>query len=106
MYLGNPAALEVVQSQRRHSAVERSGNATFSLTGWSLRPMLYCSAMQFMFFGCCSIVTKVTNFKFVTKYFVKVLIEKPYSPSKKVKMHCGEPVRGGNSRSTGGTSSH
>ena len=44
VYLGNPAALEVVQSQRRHSAVERSGNATFSLSGWSLRPMLYCSA--------------------------------------------------------------
>ena len=35
--------------------MERSGNATFSLTGWSLRPMLYCSAMQFMFFGCCSL---------------------------------------------------
>jgi len=61
MYLGNPAALEVVQSQRRHSAVERSGNATFSLTGWSLRPMLYCSAMQVMFFGCYSIVTKVPD---------------------------------------------
>jgi hypothetical protein len=39
----NPAALEVVQSQSRHSAVERSGNATFSLAGWSLRPILYCS---------------------------------------------------------------
>ena len=35
--------------------LERSGNATVSLTGWSLRPMLYCSAMQFMFFGCCSL---------------------------------------------------
>jgi len=41
--------------------VERSGNATFSLAGWSVKPMLYCSAMQFMFFGCCSIVTKVSD---------------------------------------------
>jgi hypothetical protein len=36
MYLGNPAALEVVQSKRRHRAVVRSGNATFSLTYWLL----------------------------------------------------------------------
>ena len=36
--------------------MERSGNATFSLTGWSLRPrpMLYCSAMQFMFFAAAA----------------------------------------------------
>ena len=33
-------------------------------------------------------------------------IKTHYIRSKKVKMHCGEPVRRGNSRSTSGTSSH